>query len=1043
MTKCWNCESSIPTNFVISNCSRCGCYYHISGDVSYPVPVVKIDETDVSIEIWQGYGPNLIQEINLDPHGMKNTRIGVLEKLFNIRVTGNKNKRQRMIQEIDQALAYFGLKFSLFEIRVEKLYDTKLTSMSQFRSSPGGICAIDQEDIRLDVSPTKHEIIEDGLTNSPQKKKSAEWIIETLNRMYPGQKLHREQEEAISHSVGVPGSLTSVVLPTGKGKTRIAQALAISNVNGHGYNEEKEGPVLILYPTISLMDDQKKEWIFELNEDLEKAGLRKLNVKVWHSGEDEEEVDAIGSELISGEIDVLLCSPESLTKNTGKVGLLEIAMRLNGNCKGLPFSAIVIDEVHILYDWGDSIRDAYLYIDKHEKLLRKINPELRTIFLTATLTPREETELIEQKFKRDKELVKRVRDTTVRKDLAFSMIIDYEQNIEAASETIWREYARNIPNRYKSKSPLLIYTFRPDDCDRIAKHLRSMVGRKNIEIYSGKTPKGSRKKILKKFQNNEIKLLVATSAFGMGVNKSDVWMIGYVGMPGTLRELYQSFGRAARGSGWDRNNHSKKNGNCIAIISGRRMTSYKSTLGPAKAIERIIPMIKNGVVTTNGYFLFRIKSRNHIFWNPYDEIEYKTRPKVQERLNEYIRYRQRNGYPRNKLRHLEEEWLEHQYQEMIKKRRKEEFSKSRKALIYLEEAGDIEIISVLPFQPVTSDSYDNIVEIIEAGGEEEIISTYSKIEFSNNSQINRTPSDLVVISKLKNKIELLADIFESVEKGNKKFEAWARDNQRELETFLKGNGKCLRIGFLPAVGGSVELTKSCEEEFRTNENDPLDDDEDPIVPCSVCRKKIWIQNPLHATNSNLRFDGKPPYGVWLNENSLDYLSGRIRKEIDTSKSYSDVLRLPAANFHLGFQAVFDKDEDKRINTHSPEILRLWIELIRNNSEQIYRDQYKIKINDLYDKNGDKTTGDFNIIIDAEQGQILNTIDLQIDDGGDCYGGMLFIDNNKIICRLVNENSAIKAFKHMKEEIEDLSKIFIGVAVPDLHKDQVFRSWESV
>ena len=126
-----------------------------------------------------------------------------------------------------------------------------------------------------------------------------------------------------------------------------------------------------------------------------------------------------------------------------------------------------------------------------------------------------------------------------------------------------------------------------------------------------------------------------------------------------------------------------------------------------------------------------------------------------------------------------------------------------------------------------------------------------------------------------------------------------------------------------------------------------------------------------------------------------------------------------------------------------EIQHLWIDLIRNNSEQVSRNKYKIKINDLYDKNGEKTTGDFNIVIDAEQGQILNTIDLQIDDAGDCYGGMLFIDNNKIICRLVNETSAVKAFKDMKEEIEYLSKIFIGVAVPDVHQDQVFRSWESV
>ena len=78
---------------------------------------------------------------------------------------------------------------------------------------------------------------------------------------------------------------------------------------------------------------------------------------------------------------------------------------------------------------------------------------------------------------------------------------------------------------------------------------------------------------------------------------------------------------------------------------------------------------------------------------------------------------------------------------MIKNRRKKNFQ-NPKGLIYLEEAGDIEIISVLPFKPITSTSYDNIVEIIEAGGRRDNFYN-SKIEYSNNSQINQTPKDLI------------------------------------------------------------------------------------------------------------------------------------------------------------------------------------------------------------------------------------------------------------------------------------------------------------
>ena len=77
--------------------------------------------------------------------------------------------------------------------------------------------------------------------------------------------------------------------------------------------------------------------------------------------------------------------------------------------------------------------------------------------------------------------------------------------------------------------------------------------------------------------NDRIRALVATSAFGMGIDKTDVWTIAYLGMPHSLKGLYQGFGRAARGSNWkkidddgiDIATSQLRSGNCLAVIPNK------------------------------------------------------------------------------------------------------------------------------------------------------------------------------------------------------------------------------------------------------------------------------------------------------------------------------------------------------------------------------------------------------------------------------------------------------------------------------------------
>ena len=92
-----------------------------------------------------------------------------------------------------------------------------------------------------------------------------------------------------------------------------------------------------------------------------------------------------------------------------------------------------------------------------------------------------------------------------------------------------------------------------------------------VQTYTGETF-GRQAKRLNAFLNDRISCLVATSAFGMGVDKPNAWLDGYLGLPFTLKSLYQSFGRAARDSGWSsHNSENYRSGICFGRIFGRPM----------------------------------------------------------------------------------------------------------------------------------------------------------------------------------------------------------------------------------------------------------------------------------------------------------------------------------------------------------------------------------------------------------------------------------------------------------------------------------------
>ena len=119
----------------------------------------------------------------------------------------------------------------------------------------------------------------------------------------------------------------------------------------------------------------------------------------------------------------------------------------------------------------------------------------------------------------------------------------------------WK-YRSNGTEFYRASGPpMILYTHRKAKAKEIKNQLTES-GQIAIE-YIGDSGPNHRRKALDKFRENQVRWVIGTSAFGMGVDKEDIWVVGYHGLPESLKDLYQSFGRAARYDEWRFQNHAK------------------------------------------------------------------------------------------------------------------------------------------------------------------------------------------------------------------------------------------------------------------------------------------------------------------------------------------------------------------------------------------------------------------------------------------------------------------------------------------------------
>jgi superfamily II DNA/RNA helicase len=991
--------------------------------------VPSIDpKNNTPLQPWSGYGPNLLRDLDeFPPSGYLQTRVEVVLRITRQNHGRGPAGRKASWRHARDELEIYGLDVAPFDDT--DFYDT----LGNFLSSP---CFIHILGSGSPEMPKMSPLVSPIPAPKPNLSKvDTSWIKNKLGDMYPGQTLYSEQKDAIEHAIGIPGSLTTAILPTGLGKTRIAQALAISLTRGHGDQKSSEGPVLIIYPTISLMDDQKREWEEDLREDMLKAGLDPLRVRVIHSGMGEEDVDEIDALLIRGELDAVLCSPERLVPKTNNIGLIGVAARLGGGCKGRPFSALIIDEAHIIYDWGESIREAFHLIPQVDSTLREINPNLRTLLMTATLTPREEEDLVDR-LGGGLRPMKSVRLPKIRPDLAFTVIHEGYSDVPPLAEKVWNEFINHHKWRKqppRSNSPLLIYTSRVQACTDIAKKLRPRVP-KRWETYHGGTTPPARARALNRFQRDEIDLMVATSAFGMGVNKDDVWLIGYVGKPPTVRELYQSFGRAARGSKWSsRGATTRLNGNCIALISNQhRSLPWRPVFKPPKQMERFWPMITGGGATSNGYVLLSLtSSTRQIFWDPYDESDHRE-GLVKEEDRERMRLSSLTGYNMSNIGADLDTWWAGRYEALLAKREREERPRRRMAAIYAELGGYLRILGAYPGNPVLSEKFGTLREMLEQGGHARVLESYSEIAFPYG--FNSDDSSLYLVAEVIKEIDGFDGYLSAFQEGQDIARDWTQKNLDELSEFLKSDD-CIRKRFAPVVGGDSATEESCFDHIQKNRKNPLPLGVPPVVPCSVCRQKLWPDNdPLHATDSNLRFDGSPPFTTWLDFDALEYLAGRA-----VSPRPSPKQALNGAANELPYDELVCGFAWGEANLHSDEIKQKWLDLWSGHGNVIQFDE-------IFDIDGNLINDDFSIKLTHNKQAIVRVELASVPGVNYPLGGLIYRNDEGLICRLISKQDSIPAFDSIrvvapsKSAYDELSEIFMGKYKPDISNSNKKELW---
>ncbi len=316
-------------------------------------------------------------------------------------------------------------------------------------------------------------------------------VLEVLRRHW-GYDSFRPLQEDIIRSV-MEGHDTLGLMPTGGGKSITFQVPALA----------LGGLAIVVTPLISLMKDQVDN-------------LRKRHIKAvcLHSGMTSGEKRVAWERLVNAKANFLYIAPERLGSE-----------RFLQELRHLPVSLIVVDEAHCISQWGYDFRPSYLNI----KVLRKICPKVPVLALTASATPEVAEDIMRQLECRDPRIF---RMSFARGNLSY-LCRPSEQKFYDAAHILGR-----------TSGSAIVYVRSRKRTREIAEYLCS-AGISATFYHAGLTSDVKEER-QNAWKNSAVRVMVATNAFGMGIDKPDVRVVIHFDFPPSLEEYYQETGRAGR-----------------------------------------------------------------------------------------------------------------------------------------------------------------------------------------------------------------------------------------------------------------------------------------------------------------------------------------------------------------------------------------------------------------------------------------------------------------------------------------------------------------
>lgn len=321
-----------------------------------------------------------------------------------------------------------------------------------------------------------------------------------------------DQQLAVIGALKVPKGYTALVaMKTGGGKSLITQSVAYQYENSM---------TIVIVPTISLMLDQTRS-----ARNIIKSGNAEKEIMCYYSGCD---INTVTRAIDNHELRILFISPEALIKNQIlRKKVIEAGM--NGYLANM-----IVDEAHIIIEWGSSFREDFQCLDALRNVLLEANPNLRTYLLSATYSAETVRSLKMFYSVNDKWI--ELRFDHLRKEQRYNIVKcgSYTEKIAKLKELVCL-----LPH------PMIVYVNTPSDAESIRDNLIS-TGYKNIRIFTGKTDSDERERLIQEWVNDDFDLMIATCAFGVGVDKKDVRTVIHVYIPSGPDQYYQECGRGGR-----------------------------------------------------------------------------------------------------------------------------------------------------------------------------------------------------------------------------------------------------------------------------------------------------------------------------------------------------------------------------------------------------------------------------------------------------------------------------------------------------------------